>query len=120
MVGTTLEIKGSPENFEVLLSELVIVSCVGDSCHRAVQQGHNLLGFFHADLQTERRSLRIVYPLTEPLVACPHKSEPSLKHNDVVSVFTDNGGEVYILQCPLLVLPCCFNDKRRSPGCQVP
>ena len=51
VVGTTLEAKGSPEDFEVRLPEFVIVSRVEGSCHIPVQQGLNRLGLKQVDLQ---------------------------------------------------------------------
>ena len=53
VVGTTLEAKGSPEDFEVRLSELVTVNRVEGPRHTDVQQGLNPLGFQRADLQAE-------------------------------------------------------------------
>ena len=44
VIGTTLEAKDSPEDFEVRLCELVIVNCVEGPRHTPVQQGLNHLG----------------------------------------------------------------------------
>ena len=53
VIRTTLEDKDSPNNFEVRLSELVVVSCVEGSRHTPIQQGLNHLGLQQADLQAE-------------------------------------------------------------------
>ena len=61
VVGTTLETKDSPENFEMRLSERVIVSRVEAPRHTPAQQGLNHLGLQHADLPAERGDRQIVY-----------------------------------------------------------
>ena len=86
MVGMTLAAKDAPEDFEVCLSELVIVSRVEDSRHTPVQQGFNHLVLQQAYLQTESGGRHIVLLRTDPLVACPHEWDPSLDPNNDVSV----------------------------------
>ena len=53
VVGTTLEAKDTPEDFEVRLLELVIVSRVGGPRHAPVQQRLNHLGLQQEHLQAE-------------------------------------------------------------------
>ena len=62
MIGTTLEAKDSPGDFDVHLSELVIASRVEGSRHTPVQHGINHSGIQQAGLQAEpngRHLLRI-------------------------------------------------------------
>ena len=53
VVGTTLKVEDSPEDFEVRLSELVIVSRVEGPRYTPEQQGLNHVGFQQAALQAE-------------------------------------------------------------------
>ena len=60
MIRTTLEAEDSPEDFEVRLSELVIVSRVEGPSHTPLQWGLNYLGLQQADLQAEPDGRHIV------------------------------------------------------------
>ena len=63
MVRTTLEVTDSPGDFELRLSELLIVSRVEGARHTPVKQGLNHLGLQQVNLQAEpafnRRTFRV-------------------------------------------------------------
>ena len=63
VVRTTLEANDSPEDFEVRLSELVILSRVEGPRHTPVQQGLNHLGLQQADVQAEPDGRHILIAL---------------------------------------------------------